>query len=284
VRVLSILVRTGVEPKYGDAEGRVREMFSRQMPEVDHELVVVDNALPREHVERAPGRTLIGGDNDFREFSAWDRALTWLGAVAGAYDLVHLVTSAFHTLYVAYLDRIDTRLLRVIAGRPACLGHVDCYNRPIRFAAWQSQHWARSSFLFLPPLELRLLGSLVTVRDASAIFSGDPERPFLESAPLSPAYRDYILGWLTGRDIGQGVEWHSHFALDRETLPAFEQKALAILNEHLLSIRLRAGGCRLIDVNWLATVLNRETGEVAWETPWRRQLAERQWDALIPNP
>src|SRR5262249_28084574 len=85
-----------------------------------------------------------------------------------------------------------------------------------------------------------------------------------------------------GHDIGQGVEWHSSFRLTHETLPAFEQKARAVLNEHLLSIRLRALGCAPADVTWLSTLLRRgRPREIPWTTAWREQLATRDRDALI---
>jgi hypothetical protein len=67
-----------------------------------------------------------------------------------------------------------------------------------------------------------------------------------------------------------------------ETLPAFEHKALSILNEHLLAVRLRAMGCRLIDVTWVATMLARgRAASVQWDTTWRQQLANRDCDAVV---
>ena len=82
--------------------------------------------------------------------------------------------------------------------------------------------------------------------------------------------------------VGQGVTWHSTFELTRATLPSFEQKARTILNEHLLSIRLRALGCHLVDVTWLSTKLRRGLGsQVPLSTSWREQLANRDRDALV---
>ena len=134
----------------------------------------------------------------------------------------------------------------------------------------------------LPPADVKALGRFVSVADGSRFFSGDPAEPFRRDAPLSPNYRRYITTWLTGGDIGQGVEWHSSFELTRETLPAFEHKALSILNEQLLGIRLRALGCRLIDVTWLSTMLRRRAAsEIPWNTGWRAQLANREDDAPI---
>src|SRR5262249_16852808 len=114
---------------------------------------------------------------------------------------------------------------------------------------------------------------------------GSHEAPFRPSAPLSPRYRDYIIEWLTGGDIGQGVEWHSSVSLTPRTLTAFEHKALSVMNEQLLGVRLRAMGCRLTDLTWLATMLARgELGGVRWNTNWRQQLLDRDRDALVLPP
>ena len=147
-----------------------------------------------------------------------------------------------------------------------------------------SQHWIRTSCFFLPPRELCILQSVRSAGGRDRWFSGDPAQPFRDDAPLSSGYRRLIVDWLTGGDIGQGVTWHSAIALDAGRLALFEQKALAILNEHLLAIRLRAAGCRLVDVTWLATRVGEGRGRVDWDTPWWRQIAERHADAVHVTP
>jgi hypothetical protein len=285
LRVLTILARFGSE-QYAGAEVEIADLFMQQLRPVERRVIVVDNALPREFVEqRHDGSVLIGGDNSSREFSAFDRALDWLGADVWSYDFVHLATSAFNTLYVAYLERFGPSLLAAAAGRPACIGHIDCYNEPIRVRTYHAQHWIRSCFFFLPPTELQALGSLVSIADGRSFFSGDPDSPFRADAPLDQQYRDYIMKWLTGAGVGQGVTWHSTFALTPDTIDAFEQKARAILNEQLLSIRLQALGCRLVDVTWLSAMLRvHQPREVPWSVSWREQLANRDRDALILAP
>jgi hypothetical protein len=282
-RVLTILARFGTE-QYATAEGEIAELFGRQMPAVDRDILVVDNARPRHAVEeRGDGTTVIGGDNSAREFSAFDRAIEFIGSRIWSYDLVHFATSAFNRLYVAYLDRFDTRLLEALIERAVCVGHIDCYNEPVDVLTYRSQHWIRSCFFFMPPAEVRALGSFVSVNQPARFFSGDPAEPFRADAPISHRYREYITHWLTGGDIGQGVEWHSRFALTRETLPEFEQKTRAILNEQLLGIRLRAMGCRAIDVTWLSAMLrHRAPQDIPWNTPWREQLANRDRDVVAP--
>jgi hypothetical protein len=135
--------------------------------------------------------------------------------------------------------------------------------------------------MFVPPTELKVLGTMVSAGERDRWFSGDAAEPFLPEAPLSMNYRKLITDWLTGQDIGQGVAWHSRIGLEEANLRHFEQKATAILNEHLFALRLRAAGCRTIDVTWLSGLLAaRQTAEPDWDTPWWRQLADRDRDAL----
>ena len=283
-RILTILARFGTD-RYSEAERDIDEIFRRRMPEAERTIVTVDNALPRDFVQRRSNRTLIGGDNNAREFSAFDRALDFIGSDIWSYDLVHFATSAFKTLYVAYLERFDSRVLGAMTGRAVCVGHLDCYNEPIDVMAFRSQHWVRSCFFFLPPTEVKALGRFASVSDGRLFFSGNSEAPFRDDAPLSRNYREYITKWLAGADIGQGVAWHSSFALTRETLSAFEHKTTSILNEQLLGIRLRALGCRLIDVTWLSTRLRQAKPlDIPWTTSWREQLASRETGAVrLPN-
>jgi hypothetical protein len=281
VRILTVLARFGTE-HYERAEQEIDDIFRSQLPEVERTVVVVDNALSAPGAAPRGPRQLIAGDNSAREFSGFDRALAAIGGDIAQFDLVHFATSAFNRLYVGYLERFDTRVVQSIIGRPVCLGHIDAYNEPVAIRGFHSQHWIRTGFFMLPPSEVRILGSFVSLRHPENLFSRNPAAPFRRDAPLSETYRRYILDWLAGGDIGQGVTWHSHFQVTEETLAEFEQKALSILNEHLLSIRLRAGGCRLIDVTWAATMLGRgDAASVPWRTNWRLQLAGRDRGALI---
>lgn len=282
MRVLTILLRHGTN-RYAGAIKDVEEMFSRQMPGIEHSTIIVDNALSANHRETISGRMLlIGGDNGAREFSGWDCGIAAAGSELDHYDFVHLATSAFRMLYIRYLDLIDTKLLHALSGRAAALGHIDCYAEPVTLFTYRVQHWLRTSYIFLPPAELRLLGSLVTLGPDSRelFFSGDPTAPFCKSAPLCCQYKDYILDWLTGKGTGQGVEWHSRFSLSQDSLCEFEDKTMAILNEQMLGVRLRVQGCRNVDVTWAWSELERSGTLPKQLPPWHVQLSERARDAI----
>jgi hypothetical protein len=282
LRILTIFTRFGTE-KYATAEHELDRLFETLLPDVARDVVVVDTAITAGIVERNGRRTLLGSDNEAWEFSAIDTAINFLGERVWTYDLVNVATSAFRQLYVGYLERFTPAVLDSLQGRPVCLGHIDCYNEPIRVLDYVSQHWVRTSCFFVPPGEFGILQSVKTAGHRDRWFSGDPARPFREDAPLSLGYQRLLTDWLTGTDIGQGATWHSAMVLDSAGVALFERKALTILNEHLLAIRLRAAGCRVIDVTWLSSRV-KSLNELDWDTPWWQQIAERSVDAVHVTP
>jgi len=284
MRILTLFARHGTE-RYADAESKADALLARLLPEVHRETVVIDSALPPEYQERtASHRWLVGSNNSSWEFSSWESGRIFVGEHLKNFDFVHLATSAFDTLYTAYLDRLDTHTLALAVGRAVAIGHVDCYPTPVSLLGRRSQGWLRTSWLFVPPVELALLGSLVSIPDGTPFFGEDPTVPFRPEAPLCQAYRNYILGWLTGVGTGQNVEWHSRFVLDAVTWAYFKAKARAILNEHMLAIRLRAQGCAMADATWLATrARTLLPGQGLGAIPdWRRQLPARDTCPLAP--
>jgi Methyltransferase domain len=276
---LTLFVRHGAK-KYRNALSELDSFYLKNIPEVTRTLIVVDNIENESFIkERSEDLTIIGGDNEYWEFSSWDSALKFVGPRLMTFDYVHLVTSAFGELYTKYIHLIDERMLLSLQGRPVALGHIDAYNTPIRLLGRVSQSWIRSSFVFVPPTVLRLLGPLVSFRNPSLFFTGNAKRPFLPDAPLCSEYQANILNWITGPGTGQGTEWHSRFDLTDETISLFEAKALAILNEHALSIRLRAFGATTVDVTWLANCLRQHDQDSlrAMRLPhWREQLEARK--------
>ncbi len=277
LRVGCVLARYGVD-QYADALEKVDCFYAEHLPDVVRTTVVVDNALPRTKLRMLRSdTTLIGGDNSYWEFSAWDRGLAQLDRMKERVDLIHVVTSAFDTLYTGYIDKFNSSLLKEVSRAKACVGHIDHFDRPVEVLARESQHWIRTSFFFLPASAILALRSMVSFEHTEERFTADPAHPFKANAPISKQFQDYILSWLTGEGTGQGVTWHSRFTLNDETFPYFRAKALAMVNEHLLSLRLRELGFPLIDVGWLAGQIDSSRSpNVDWARPWRGQLDDRR--------
>jgi hypothetical protein len=275
MRIITLLARHGTS-KYPKSLEDVQDLFRKQLAGVEHHCVVADNSLPAGHFQQvSPHVVVIGASNAAWEFSAWDSAVQYLGPRLQDFDFVHLATSAFRQLYVRYLDRFNEEMLARVKGRAAAIGHVDYYNHAVTLRGCRSQAWLRTSFVFLPPREVYLLGSFVGASASPDYFSGNPASPFHPDAPVSEGYRRNILGWLVGDGTGQGTEWHSRFKLTHDTLGFFESKVIAIFNEQMLTNRLRAQGCAVVDATWLAgceCVL----GAIP---DWRIQVASRDTDA-----
>jgi hypothetical protein len=284
MRVLTLLARHGTH-QYGDAIGNLEDWFARHLPDAQHDLIIADNTLEEGYAQiLGSGRDLIGSSNENWEYSAWDAAVAYVGQELEDYDLVHFATSAFRALGTHHLDRFDAHILRLLSGRRVALGHIDQYPRAVSVRGVASQAWLRSSWMFMPPRELRLLGSLVSISDRRSVFSGDARAPFGPDAPLSSNYQDYLLGWITGDGTGIGKRWHSRFDLTDDSLAGFEAKALAILNEHLLTIRLRTQGCAIVDATWLSTRCSEFAVETALDSvpSWRWQVNTRE--AVLRQP
>ncbi|RWH69801.1 hypothetical protein [Mesorhizobium sp.] len=276
LRILTFLARHGTA-RYPAALQHLRVMFAGQMPQVAHDVVVIDNSLPEGHrADLDRGVELIGGSNSSWEFSAWDNGIAHVGNQVNDYDLVHLATSAFAEYTPGHLKLIDQDVVRHLPGLNAALGHVDFYNEPMTMFGIPSQAWLRSSFIFLQPRHLKALGSMVSVPSGAPIFSGDPLAPFREDAPISRSYRKFLVGWLTAAGTAQGPGWHSRFDLTLETLPFFESKARAILNEQMLTNRLLAIGATIVDVTWLARSAKAADSLSLGDIPdWRTQIRPR---------
>lgn len=276
LRIATVFIRYGAD-HYPDALSKLDDFYARQLPDVVRTTIIIDNRLPRTTLQTlGPDRFLIGGDNSYWEFSAWDRGLVLLERLRQSVDLVHFVTSAFDRLYTDFILRVDQNLLQAAAAADAAVGHLDYYDEPVALGGEAAQHWLRTSFFFLPPTAVLTLRSMVSFEDAEAVFSDDPDQPFRVDSPLSNRFQEYILGWLTGKGTGQGVTWHSRFDLTIETLPYFRAKTLTLLNEYLLTRRLEKLGYAVIDIGWLASQLATSVGSpIDWELPWHDQLSAR---------
>lgn len=273
LRVLTLLVRHGTE-KYPGACDRLDDLMSRILPDVQRRIVIIDNALAPETCTEEQGRKLIGGDNTFWEFSGWDRGLQFAGEL-DRFDCIHFATDAYEQFDAAFPAQFGVPALQSLRFGHAAAGHIDFLNEPAELFGRPVQSWIRSSFFFLLPATVTALGSMVSIRDKSLLFTGDPARPFRADSPVSGKMAGYVSEWLTGEGLGQGVQWHSRFELSESTLPFFEAKATSVLNELMLSERLRALGCWIADITWLRRVLDGAAPGRLFEEHWRDQVSNR---------
>ncbi|ACZ75556.1 MAG: glycosyltransferase family 4 protein [Dickeya sp.] len=249
LRVLSFFIR------YGDADykGAYQELmeFYAGMPDIEVESVLIDTAL-ESGVEARLGTCalMMAGDNNRREFSGWDSALGRYRDLLADFDLVHLVTSAFQNEYNGFYPLICREMLEYVRNTPhVMLAHIDAYPERVHLLGRGFQTWGCSKFLFARPVDLAALGSLVGPFSGDDFFPSDNSTPFRTEAPLSQNYADFLLNWLTGDGLPHG-KWHSVFRYTDNNIAKFRAKALSILDEHNLSMRIRESGVRIVDYTW----------------------------------
>jgi len=249
IRILSLFVRYGDKDYEGAYEALTE--FYMSVGDVCVTSVLIDNALePGLSTDLDNTSHLISGDNSRREFSGWDAALSAFAERMQEFDLVHLVTSAFQNEYNGFYPLIDHEMLEYVAQtKRVMLAHVDAYPEKVKLYGRSFQTWACSKFLFSRPENIFGLGMLVGPFSESDLFSADASACFLPDAPLSVNYQSYLVDWLTGDGLPHG-KWHSTFEYSKETSGKFRSKALSILDEHNLSMRIRESGVQIVDFTW----------------------------------
>jgi glycosyltransferase involved in cell wall biosynthesis len=249
LRVLSLFIRYG-DSDYKGAYRALMDFYAR-MPGVKVESVLIDTALPAGVVAWiGPRGRMLAGDNQRREFSGWDTAIARYRARLGEFDLVHLVTSAFQNEYNGFYPLVCREMLDYVHRTPGVmLAHVDAYPEPARLLGRSFQTWGCSKFLFARPADLLALGTLTGPFAGTDFFPEDGGDPFRADAPLSANYSRFLLDWLTGDGLPHG-KWHSVFRYSAENIAKFRAKALSILDEHSLSMRIRESGVQIVDYTW----------------------------------
>ncbi len=245
LNVLCLFLRYGIND-HPQGLPDLQNWYDKKMSGTNVTTWIIDNKLEGEGggIDLVTGFRLLSGNNEQREFSAFQKVLSQHREEIEAYDVVHFVTSAFNTLFTEYLDYFFVDQLEWVAHRPICLGHIDSYDEPIQIAGETSQSWIRTCFFFMSPETAYSIPNIVSFQEEEQFFDASGE--FLNESSLSENYRQYIAEWLTGKTI-QGVSWHSKIPDTR----SFKGKTLAILNEHMLGIRLRKAGISLVDYFWL---------------------------------
>jgi hypothetical protein len=129
------------------------------------------------------------------------------------------------------------------------MAHLDAYPERVRLFGRGFQAWGCSKFLFARPSDLLALGGIVGPFNKLDFFDTASKNYFRDDAPLSENYENFLIDWLTGNGLPHG-KWHSVFRYQDETAAKFHAKALSILDEHSLSMRIRESGVRIVDYTY----------------------------------
>ncbi len=192
------------------------------------------------------GNTIyLQGDNNNWEFSGWQKGIEFVRSRGIPFDVVLFADDAFEAAEPSYLrnHNLEWLILKCHLVK-AVFGLIGTLWEGVQIYGKSSRAWLGTSAFFVPKEVVDKLSNVVSVDENSINTYLPKEFPktgeiFNPDAPINRAYRDHITAWLT-------ESWHSRFVLDESTWCFFRAKTKAILNESLLSVRLRDLGCLIL--------------------------------------
>jgi hypothetical protein len=233
----------------------LQSWLERVFPAQQKHLAIVDNASGGEAEVVSYGLHWMTGDNRWREFSGWDKGISYWRSVmqVSPDDTFVLVNDTFHRSYgTDYLAAFEPAAVARALKSSRLVGHVDAYPREVTVLGLPMRAWIRTSCFVARAGDLERIGRLAAEVDDTALFAENWQAFFQVDAPLSQNYRDYLATWLWGQpagDDGFGEAWHSQRGLDPATFEDLKGKAKAIICEHYFAARARRRGIGLHPVS-----------------------------------
>lgn len=260
--------------EYGEAFDRLREYLGR----LDQERVFYTRVNNRDEGDGtknvAPNIVELQGDNTDREFSGWQKGVEFLRAHDIPYDVVLFANEAMEAVEPCYLkDHSPSWLLWKSYLLKGVFGLVATRWEKTVVRGKSTRIWLGTHCFFVPRIIVEKLGTVVSV-DASTFEEYLPrefpgvEEIFKPTAPINSATEDRIVRWLTR-------EWHSKFTLSESTWPVFRAKANAIINEELLTLRIRELGYFIVPYDVPQFVFRKTRG--AFRKAKKTLLAKRNY-------
>jgi hypothetical protein len=221
----------------------------------DYSMVVVANhpsVAARVQGMLNDGIQLITGSNEEGEFSAYDEGRRHLTAQADpAPDVWAIANDRLPAYGTRYVRAVDTCLLRLMAAAPIVSGHMDAASaqgrgpsggeladrHAIRIKLWDHvlSCYLRSNWLLVSNSALQRVGGFTSV--TSAEYGQHVPLEFPGAWPLADWLGQEMAEWLRIWLTEPG-NWERAEPLTARSWPVLRQKALAVVNEHLLSARL----------------------------------------------
>lgn len=231
------------------------EVFVRILSNVseNYEIILVLNS--DSDYENSNRLHVIRSDNRGWEFSAWDDGIKFLGKFnldrndtfifANDTFARHRVFTKFNEFYFVY----KIKSIHYSNRRNWAIGDVNTFGKPFKLLGEKSECWL-STYIFSMDYEcLMLLGDFYTFDDSDLLNKVTLSNNSAKVEESSDYYNSKINYWLNS-----GAGWYNRNAsLDLKKL-----KLKAIINEHLLHIRLINNHSKVIRLNtFLYKVINK---------------------------
>jgi hypothetical protein len=192
---------------------------------------------------------VVQGSNRDGEFSGYDEGVRFLRDQSPP-DLWLLANDRLLAYDDGYLPLLRPATQRLVVEERLLLGRVD--RLPVRctVGGLAVPTYARSNYLMVDDASLQAIGKVTSVDTAGwATRVPEAHRAGLEALAgedLPGEYLAFMADWLTGSGSGVHGRWYRAGDADSTSWPRLRLKLQAIVNEHLLSGRLRQAGATVM--------------------------------------
>jgi hypothetical protein len=186
----------------------------------------------------------ISGDNSCWEFSGWDAGMKYAQQQGIKSSAILFINDAWMAYGWNFLKEIDLR--QAIEGlklRDVLIGHIDTKGYQLKIDDFDVTNWiCTNAFLMNENIYLSL-GRLISysIDDINSVLPAEFENQkyFLSTAKLSTSYQNMLVEWLT-------KEWHGKLTISDKNWTFFKMKVLAMINESLLTARIKRLGFEVL--------------------------------------
>jgi hypothetical protein len=237
---LAVLFLEYDQGKYSNSFDVLRSYLDG-LKNIDIVYYIIDNSREGGYcVNVSDGIFRIGGDNSSWEFSGWQKGIGFLKENGISYDVVLFVNDAFLAYGWTMLEKaVELDLPKIALEKQSVIGHIDTKEIPMRAMGHDVSSWICSNAFFVPKRALEKMDSLVSVDNEKLNSILDEEYVegcvFRTDAPLDESYKSMVVKWLT-------EDWHSKIEINNETWCYFRKKVQAMVNESLLTAKIRKNG------------------------------------------
>jgi|WetSurMetagenome_2_1015567.scaffolds.fasta_scaffold00204_12 hypothetical protein len=213
--------------------------------------IIIDNAKEGDHFAKIDKNIYrIDGDNSCWEFSGWQKGLACLRDNKFSYDAVLFANDAFLAYGRNLIEHPQTLNIKkwFLTGN-SMMGQIDTKGYHMEIRGNDVSSWICTNCFFLTKRIIDAIGSVVSVNDENMKTVVSIDCPVIMEEPdhrayfnadcgLNDNYKTMVVTWLT-------KEWHSKFDINEVTWALFRCKVRSLLNESLLTARIRNLGYKI---------------------------------------
>jgi hypothetical protein len=186
------------------------------------------------------------GDNSFREFSAWTKAIS---LIENYFDYFIFMTSAYSKDYKGgnwnLLHQLSVKLFDVEGN--SVIGNIDSANLNFSTIFGNFNTWIRSSLFILPSASFSKINTMIFF-DNTDYLNWDLSI-FNSNLKISKNLQNHIQNWLSGYEINSGNYYgYGKYSINFND---YSLKYKTIINEFLFSQFLRENQFNFIDLTLL---------------------------------